>query len=115
MNWSGPGEAGSRQFHEREAVELARRIVAGEVGVIAGSREMWRIGKNLVDTRVDQDFVVFVALDSETDSLPLEDERHLWDPAAFAEQSRKVDEIEAEEQARVYTACRSIIDRFTGV
>jgi len=113
MNPIDPGEASSRKYHEEKAVSLARRIVAGEVELIAGSREMWRIGANIVpDTRIDRDFVVFLALDSETDALPLAKDRALWDPAAFAEQSRIVADIEAEERPSVYAACRSIIDRF---
>lgn len=116
MNPIDPGEASSRKYHEEKAVDLARRIVAGEVGVIAGSREMWRIGAKIVpDTRIDRDFVVFLALDSETDALPLENERALWDTAAFAEQSLIVTDIETEERASVYAARRSIIDRFAGV
>jgi hypothetical protein len=111
-----PGELSSRKYHQGKAVDLARLIIAGKVGVIAGSREMWRHGSAIVpDTRIDKDFLVFLALDSETDDLPLESERAQWDPAAFAVLAQKVAEIEAEEQVRVYAACRSIIDRFAGV
>ena len=116
MNQLDPGESSSRKYHQDKAVDLARRILASEVGLIAGSREMSAIAGGVVpDTRIDRDFMAFIALASETDDLPLENERALWDPTAFAERFAKVAEIEMEDQARIHAACRSIIDRFADV
>jgi hypothetical protein len=111
---SKPGFA-SIERKKREAVDVATQVVNGEVGIIAGSRVLLRLGHELVpDTRVDPDFVVFLALDSETDHLPLEDERHNWEPAAFAQKQLEVARLEELSRPGVVAACRAIIDRFGG-
>ena len=55
---------------------------------------------------------IFVAVDSETDDLPLEEHRDLWEPAAFAEKRAQAVRYEAQMRDGVHRACRSVIARF---
>ena len=97
----------------REAVEVASRMISGELGVIAGCRLLTRLGHRLVeDWTQDPDFVVFGAIESETDHLPLEDQRVFWNPAAFEEKQREVATFEQCARADVLAACKSVVARY---
>src|SRR5262245_11130067 len=99
--------------HQQQAVDIARSIVQGELGIIAGCRKLSKLAHGLVeDWRVDPDFVVFGNVESDTDHLPLEDQRPLWNPPAFEEKQRDVASYEESARAEVVSACRSVIARF---
>ena len=107
----GPDEA--RSEASRLAAALADRMLAGTENLIAGARELQRLGRWIVpDTRVDKDFVVLLAFDSETDHLPVDEERKNWDPAALQRKDREIAEYEKKWSQRVRAACSSIISRF---
>jgi hypothetical protein len=100
----------------RKAVEVARRILSGDIGMIAGCRQLAALGDSVVpDCRVDTDFVVFVAVKSESDALPLEDQRHNWDPSAYDAKQVEVARFESDVREDVLKACRSVVARFHGV
>jgi hypothetical protein len=93
------------------AAQTARDMLQGNLSFIEGSRVLGQTAYTAGLDR-DPDFVTMIAIDSETDSLPVERVRTLWDAGAL---SRIEDEItKAEEWARKCgeTACRSIVDRF---
>jgi hypothetical protein len=94
-------------------LEIAQRLIAGDIGLIAGCRQLSSLSHEVVDDwGADPDFVLFGAVDSETDHLPLEDQRAHWDPAAFEEKQHEVRRYEAETREQVLRACRSVISRF---
>jgi hypothetical protein len=100
----------------REAVEIARRILTGEVGVIAGCRALTALSDSVVlDWAVDQDFVVFGAVESESDALPLEDQQNNWEGTAYDAKQLEVRRYESQVRDDVLKACRSLVDRFHGV
>jgi len=50
-----------------------------------------------------------IAVDSETDHLPVRPVREVWAPAAVAEKNREVAEAEARHRVSVAEACRQIL------
>jgi Protein of unknown function (DUF2489) len=95
------------------AVETARAVLDGRVGVIEGARKLSTLAPELVaDWKVDPDFLVLAALDSETDDLPVGDQRKLWDKKALAERDPTISRIEADARPNVEVACRNILRRF---
>jgi hypothetical protein len=111
LDMLGPDEA-SREA-SRQATALADRMLAGTESLIAGARELQRLGRWIVpDIGVDKDFVVFLAFDSETDHLPVDEERKNWDPAALQRKDREIAEYEKKWSPRVRAACSSIVSRF---
>jgi hypothetical protein len=97
------------------AVEAAKLILAGELGVIEGSRLLADLAHALVpDWTTDQDFVVFGALASDTDHLPTGTARQYWAADALAREDRNIARIEASARSDVLAACRNVIDRFQG-
>ena len=99
----------------RDVVQVSRQVLAGERGIIAASRDLWRLGHDVVpDWRDDDDFRLFGAIDTETDHLPLEDMRPLWDATAFEAKQAEIRRLETLYRADADAACRSLIERFGG-
>ena len=106
-------EAKSNAWWQAEAVKLAQTVVAGEIGLLEGARELAAIGTRLVhDVSLDPDFSVLVAVASETDDLPIGQVRALWDRSAVAERDREIADYEARVREVVLAACRSIRTRY---
>jgi hypothetical protein len=115
MNSQNRRDLESVERMQREAAKIARSMVSGSLGFIAGCRQLARLGHDVVkDWRIDPDFVVFGAVDSETDHLPLEDQRTFWDTAAFEAKQAEVSRFEEGSREKVLAACRSVIARFGG-
>jgi len=62
----------------------------------------------------DPDFKAFVAIESETDHLPIGDVRKLWQPEALDRKANEISEAEAWARDIAADACRRIISRFAG-
>ena len=94
-------------------VAIAEAILRGELGIIEGARQLSSLAHGLVnDWTTDPDFLVFGALDTETDHLPVGAVRSFWDPTALREKDASVERIEAAARAEVEQACRSVVSRF---
>lgn len=66
----------------RKIGQIASQMLAGDLTYIEGARA---ISSLLSDAQVEQleaPFVIFIAIDSETDGVPLSPVRELWQPAA---------------------------------
>ena len=98
-------------LRKEQMVGTAESILNGEIGVILGSRKMSSFGYELCDD-FDLDFVAFIAVDSETDHLPVDIERSNWSFEALARKDIEIADAEAFYRESVLGACRKIIDRF---
>ena len=93
-------------------VETARAVLRGELGVIVGARAINRLRHESADP-LDPDFLRFVAIDSDTDHLPVEAaERGHWDPAALAAKDAEIAEAEAHWREAAREGCQQLIARF---
>lgn len=92
------------------AAELARRILAREIGLIAGCRQMTDIRSrgNLFDC---EELLPFVGVESETDTLPLGGVRAHWSPAALLEADREIARAEALYRDTIDDDCRRLIEK----
>jgi hypothetical protein len=93
---------------------ICEDMLTGATSIILGSRQVTRLRfeVGLRDAERDPDFETFVAIDSETDQLPVDKERANWADYALA---RKVEEIRRAEllyKEVAFSACRSLIARF---
>lgn len=61
---------------------------------------------------LDDDFVAFIAVDSETDSLPAGSAKEFWDPEAVLVQDREIERAEALYKEEIHRACHRVIERF---
>lgn len=92
------------------AIAIARSILAGETGVIEGSRALssmrWKFGTDMPDQ-----FSPFVAIDSETDDLPIGAVRDLWDLNALARKDLEISRCERFYETQAFEACKALIER----
>lgn len=75
---------------------LASGLLAGELGVIATARQLGRFRG--VEPEVAALLSVFISIDSDTDALPIGDERIHWNADALAREDSKI--IAAEQHWR---------------
>lgn len=100
----------AEQHHE--IVRVARRIVDGSVGVIAGAREMTRVHFRSHSKERDEDFIVFVGIDSETDDLPVGEVRKHWSAEALLRKDVEIKAAEDLYRPRALEAARNLIQRY---
>lgn len=98
-------------FMRGKIVAVCEAILKEEIGVIAGSRRLKGLGFDLCGDH-DEDFMVFVAIDSETDHLPVDWERRNWGVEALKRKDEEIAEAEASYKDRAFLACRNLIGRF---
>ena len=104
-------------FVRGKIVAVCEAILNEEIGVIAGSRILNRLEFELIDYSVgkfdrDEDFIPFVAIDSDTDHLPVDRERVNWSAEALAQKDKEIAESEAFHKDSAFAACRNLITRF---
>jgi hypothetical protein len=90
-------------------LNLARQLVAGEVGAIVAAREL-NTFHDVVEPEIRAILDTFVGIDSETDALPLADEvRQLWDPDALEAKDALIAEAERHWHDRAVAAANRLI------
>lgn len=95
-----------------QIVALAEAVLAGELSCIAASRSLHALGNCLFDD-LDDDFIPFMALNSETDHLPLgSGERAGRSEETLRQLDLEFREIEGRERAYIEQACQNLIHRF---
>ena len=98
-------------FMRGKIAATCEAMLAEEIGVIAASRRLTRFGLSLFDGH-DKDFMIFRAIDSETDHLPVDIERHNWSVDALERKDKEIANAEALYKDDASAACRKLIERF---
>lgn len=97
----------------QRVVHLSNAILGGELGVIEGSRRICDTHAEHASLRDDADFDVFVAIESETDHLPIDEVRAHWSPDALLVKDREIRAAEEFYRESAIAACRRLIERFS--
>ena len=92
------------------AIVLADQLIAGQIGVIEASRALSSLRFEF-DVPLIELFQPFVAIDSETDDLPVGHVRREWDGAALASKDVQTAKYESENRPVAIEACKNLIDR----
>lgn len=101
-----------------KVVAICEAILREEMQAIPGSRILNKLEMQLLHHRTfgwferDEDFLPFVAIDSETDDLPVDLERHNWSAEALQRKDQEI--LKAEQWAKeiAFPACTKLIERF---
>jgi hypothetical protein len=98
---------------EQKVAQIAQSILDSRIGIIEGSREIRRFcgGHVGLDER-DPDLNTFVAIDSETDDLPIGDFRQYWAPDALAQKDSEITRCEAMYREAAFRAASHLVARF---
>jgi len=104
-------------FVRGKIVAVCQAILNEEMGVISGSRILNRLEFELIECPRgqfdrDNDFTPFVAIDSQTDHLPVDRERANWSAEALLRKDKEIAESEAFFKESAFAACRNLIARF---
>ena len=103
-------------FTRGKVVAICEAMLREEIGIIAGSRKLKSLGFELVKFELvddrDEDFSMFVAIDSETDHLPVDIERQNWSSEALERKDKEIAEYEASAKEDALTTCKKLIKRF---
>jgi hypothetical protein len=100
-----------RQFLSRKIVTAAQTILPGELGVIAGARQLCSLGHQ-VGAHDDADFTFFVAIDSETDHLPIGEVRQHWNREALRAKDTEIASFESFYREQAFEICRRLIEKY---
>jgi hypothetical protein len=98
----------------RLLVGLAQSMLSKELSFFEGSVQVLHLKTQVGGIKdSDEDFNAFVVIESETDHLPLKNQRHLWSSKVLARLEPEF--IKNEEWATTFAikACTNIIARFT--
>ena len=96
----------------RSARAFARKLIAGETGVIEASRALSSLRYEF-DAPQDDLFLPFVAIDSETSELPIGSVRREWARDALALRDIEIARCERLYHVRAIEACRKLMAYFS--
>src|SRR5277367_2091063 len=98
----------------RDALKTAQAMLDQDLGIIEGAVALAAYAHQVVpDWRVDPDFVVFGALSSSTDHLPIGEVRARWSDAALTKADAEIADITEKHRDSVFRACENVIARFS--
>ena len=95
-------------------VKLAANILSGETSVVAGARQMVHLIHQSGLPQFDSDLTIFIAVESESDSLPLGAARQYWAAEALERADREIEAVEALYRDQILTSCQAIVKRYSG-
>ena len=94
-----------------EIASLARLLLEGKIGICCASRQIrdlaWR---NCDDPWKHEALKVFLAIDTETDHLPLGKERSVWEPAALLEKDEEIAKCDAFFREQAMSAAARLLE-----
>jgi len=90
---------------------VAHQILDGKIGIVAGARELVRL-RFPSRAESDEDILVFVGIDSETDHLPLGEIRRLWNREVLKIKDEELMRYEVQVKERAFNACKNLIAKF---
>ena len=96
----------------KEIVDTAEAILNGCLGIIEGARRLMELRSAVTVDHLDNDFVDLLAIDSETDTLPVGAVRALWSRDELARKDAETEEAETLYREVAFNACRRLIARF---
>jgi hypothetical protein len=99
----------------KKLVSTAERMIAGELSFLEGAYILCGLEHKVGGVKFpDADFGVFTGIVSESDHLPFEAQRPLWNPEALARMEPEIKEKEAHARSIAMQACKNLIARFGG-
>lgn len=101
-------------LERRQLVSLAQAMLDGKLSFLEGAARILAIKKSLSGiANRDPDFDVFVTIQSETDHLPLPEQRALWAPEALDRLEPEFKRVEEWAKSFAPSACERLIARFS--
>jgi hypothetical protein len=87
-------------------------MLDGELSYLLGARRLAALRHEAEIKDGDEDFMIFVAIDSDTDDLPLGPVRAHWDKQALERLQPEIEAAETWAKAHAESVCTKLIGRF---
>jgi hypothetical protein len=100
-----------KAFVQGKIVAISQAVINEEIGVIAASRRLNSLGFQLFGDHREE-FMLFTAIDSETDHLPVDRERKNWSNEALERKDKEIHAAEAFYCKDVIAQCGELIQLF---
>ena len=92
---------------EQVAISISKKVLNGELGVIAGSMKLSEMRMDL-NKENDPTYDIFALVSSETDHLPTGSSRKYWNSEALRIKDAEIKQIEDLRRSDVLEACKTI-------
>ena len=96
--------------HQEQACDLAQRLLDGTIPLVEACRKIQRPLEQL-GLSDDEDFLIFVGIDSEADRYPFGPERCHWNKDVLAKLEPEMREFEQFYRDSAEEACRAVLLR----
>lgn len=93
-------------------LDVLTSLTTGKIGVLLAARKLAGLRFTLIGDKLDDDWRIFVAIDSETDHLPTGKERVHWQTEALAEKDIEIKESELFYHEQALAAAYRLIRRY---
>lgn len=107
-----PYDLPSMNAQRKWVADAAEALLSGRLGIIEGSRLIKALLPTVSSDPFDPDFSIFVAIESETDALPVGKTRDLWDARVLPEMDSQIQQAEARYRDAALSACKILVERF---
>lgn len=97
-----------------EVVRTANAIAAREISFIEGIRNLRSLAHSASHIDHDPDFMLFAAIDSQSDHIPSAAARSMCSDSWLAECDQEAKRLEDFYETEVKAACNRLIERFSG-
>jgi len=92
--------------------EVAKGMLDGSIDYLEGARELSSLRHQIEVQDGDQDFIVFVAVDSETDNLPIGKPRQFWSKGSLERLEPEIQKAIEWAKKVSLEQCKSLVKRF---
>lgn len=99
---------------KEEIIKIANEIINDQKNLIERCRLITKLiyKAGMEDDRI---FDPIIAIESETDDIPLGDVRKLWDKDALKEKDKEIKEYETRNEQLIIDTCRNIVNKYSGL
>jgi hypothetical protein len=98
--------------NRKKVASIAQGMLDGRIGIIDGSRQLVGLLRRIDVDEFDDDFMPFVGIASETDSLPIGESRKHWAADALQKKDSEIAAAEAHWRGHALPACTRLVSRF---
>jgi hypothetical protein len=96
-----------------EVVEKASSLIKRSIDFLAGVRDLKNLKYEVSDDDFDPDFMLFVAIDTETDHIPVGKLRDSCSVSWLEKCDNEIEKVKEFYHKQLVKACEKLISRFT--
>jgi hypothetical protein len=97
----------------KQVVSLAQAMLEGKLPFLEGAYKLYGLSHKVGGVNLDDpDFLLFSAVSDQTDHLPFDEQRPLWQPEALKRLEPEINENENWARSVAWAACKNLIARF---